>query len=476
MFCSQCGAFIGADSQFCPSCGVRIEGSEAAQPETGNYAFSGIPASSGGKKKRIKKKAKVLISLLLAVSIIAGGIFIAPGIVLKGNSIDNVFYLAAMKIGKDHENYPLMTALASVYNTLFNSHSLTLEFSEWDEKLFDMKIQLGMNISSSKLYIDVGDGNYGAFSDGRFVVIDDDSALEVDVGNITSSESGIFAEIGNLLISRDEEDIRNYEAIKSTPGISEEAKKNAEESIERESKSIEMYKEFFGPGNSGDKAIKNLISNNKLQIKNILGIIEYYFGVLEKAKKKYPEIYENNEGSEQPVYDLLSADTGKVSSAKVLDAFVEIIANADYSKALKVKDSSKGSGRNAEVKYNISGNIAKLLECLVEEVDEASELRKIYGDDVIESFCENMNDWIDFYFGDTDDSYWEFGLTVKTSGSYVSELIFKDEDGDAVFELNISDVNKTKVTREEIERVNKKYKKCDDVEYLGEAGDIFIVY
>lgn len=469
MFCPECGNFQGNGVEFCSFCGAKIS-SQPIDNETNTYSEPLMPAINEEKKKKGKKKVKILISLLLVAAILTSGVFIVPGVVLQGYTLDNVFYLAAKDIGKDHDNYPLMMALAATYNTLFNAKSFTFQWKNTDEEDLVLKAEYGSKWYMSDIYCSLPDSAMCLLNDGTIFYVDDDAenGMEGDLKHIFSSDTSFVAKfVEAAFVTSYENNVKNFEEILANQ------ENLPQEDIDHFNELLDKYKslqtditEHLSDTKAADKAFSAIIKNRRINLKNVFEAVN--FAYIEPVMSA-AEILNNDDEEISKILSSVTASEG-ASYVDTVKLIVELIAKTDYSDALKVKDTQKGSGRNAETKYTITGNLIDLIECLVDEIDNSDKLREKFSNETIDKICEAARSYIE----NEDRDYFDFKITVETKGSYLSGLSLGNSD-ETVFEFEISDVNKTKVTEDEIEKVRKKYKKCDEVEYFGELDDLFPV-
>lgn len=461
MFCPECGNFQGNGVEFCSFCGAKIS-SQPIDNETNTYSEPLMPAINEEKKKKGKKKVKILISLLLVAAILTGGVFIVPGVVLKGNTIDNVFYLAAMDIGKEHENYPLMMVLAAAYNTVFNSKSYTIELKDiyGDDEDGRIKVRYGGKWYLSDIYAEFPESTKLLMHNGSVYTFSEETenGTEGDFENIFSSEKSVIGKYFELIVNSAIDNrlsdlnyrIENVEAT--------------QEEIDKWKEDIKVYEEFkkyteqhISDTKDVDKAFSGIIKNRKINLKNIIEVLNF---VCIEPLKKYYELNKNIEDEDEIVSSVINNNASTMDMIKLI---IDLVAKTDYSKALKIKDSRNGSGRDAVTKYTVTGNLNAIINCLFEEVAESEEWKKILSEEAIDYIKA-----LEF----SEDEDFDFKLVAETKNSYISRLSLEQDDW-KIFEIEISDVNKTEVTEEEIENFRKKFKKCENIDYAGEFEDIF---
>lgn len=416
MFCKNCGTQMNDDAAFCPACGTQTANtqqdaySQADYTQQASYtqqeyyapqenAFYQQPEVSGKKKKKLGKKGAIIIAAVAVVlvgAIVFG--FMAPGLT----------NLSTM-LGMSSEMNEVFEAAKK---TVFDSKSMTAELSikaryeedYWNSDTYEYETRDYTTSGNIVCYVEFGD--------------DVDSTIAL----IERSGKNSYG--------------RNYEI---------------------------KYGLLDGELYSSDYGKHNMTASDVLE--NAEDEISYYGKI--DLEDTINEILNGkiDEKSVEDIFDTLIRDLIEDAIGKELDASIEVPTYDECMKIFKrffVKGLSKDAvtfEKNGD-KYEYTVDLGTFLDDFADFAEDDEEVAG-YVEEIADAADEDPDDFYDAIREEADycsDEDAELKGEIRVEGgrlTYLSIDLTDDDGYGIVYELTVSDVNKTTVDPDDIKKLGK---------------------
>ena len=392
--------------------------------------------ANGGKKGKFPLKA--IIACVLVIALIAAGIVVAPNI-MTGYAKDNAFAKTAKEMKKKDNNYPLVNALASVDNLLFNAKSFTFEAKAYDEGKVSGRVVWGESIPKHKLAFscetDWDDCYEGAMFDGVFTAYYYDKDDGIEYGN------GALVDIAKLYEKRAE-----YE-----DDLWDEWENQA-----REENYVDVFNEMVDIYNSTDDGGKldeywfSVISNKGLN-RDALNYL------VATASSTYNSTLERIAESNEDV-GLYKVNPEGLSFVDIYSLAADFVATLPEDVVEIEKDGSSANSFDYEIDLNDAA------DALYDYVKNSPEIKGAIPAEWFEEMVEEL-EYVKRYADGTLKGH------IEIEKNYLKSLTVK-YDNETVLSLTVSDINRTKISEDDYKAVEKKFKKCDDRYEIEDYDDI----
>ncbi len=429
MFCPNCGNQVADNVKFCPNCGSALR----PQPQTApTDPAAGRPGYGAGdptapvirrqvpdKKRAPKSKKNVLapiIAVVVVVALVIGGVALAFGGSRAGYKKENVFASQMKNTKKDSSARDLMTILAALHNTAFNSKSLTASvIVDGDEDLFKGCFSFGNSLTSTKLLFDVYDGDYYlAMRDGKLMVVDVGyDAHEFDVPGLLKDADALVELIPN--------------------------KNEAPDAVQK----------LFGQTDAIKKTVEKLFSG-KLDYASVNQLSDYAYQFLSSVPE-YARLVSQTEGV--ALDDLLGIVADCV--AQLPDDVIEITADKN----------------GDETRYSYSFNAADALEYLIDYFFDSEQIASLLSAEA----NQNSKEYLSEYRSEIEDDLGSliFKGEITLSGKYISgaTCYYGYNGREELFRAKITGINDTEIADSKLDKVFNSVA-ADDVYRFASAEDV----
>lgn len=410
MFCKNCGTQMNDDAAFCPACGTQTANTQQDAYSQADYtqqeyyapqenAFYQQPEVSGKKKKKLGKKGAIIIAAVAVVlvgAIVFG--FMAPGLT----------NLSTM-LGMSSEMNEVFEAAKK---TVFDSKSMTITLSARNSYSYHDDYYEEVYSYSNKLdltcYVEFGDD-----VDSTIAFVEGTRKYENSYG-----EKDTYNVKGGLL---------DGELYSSDGGklhmTASDVLENAEDEIS-----------YYGKIDLEDTI--NEILNGKIDEKSV-----------------------------EDIFDTLIRDLIESAIDEELDASIEVPTYDECMKIFKrffVKGLSKDAvtfEKNGD-KYEYTVDLGTFLDDFADFAEDDKEVSE-YVEEIADAADEDPDDFYDAIREEADycsDEDAELKGEIRVEGgrlTYLSIDLTDDDGNGTVYELTVSDVNKTTVDPDDIKKLGK---------------------
>ena len=218
MYCPACGSEFPEGTAYCPGCGSAVQQPNAyyGQPQNEQYYPSNaVPSPQPGGAPYYQNVAEynapaaapaqksvnlftVLIAVVVAVALIITGVIIVPKFTGRSGGFGgsaNPFSAAAGSVKKKSPQYYTLDAIGSVFNTVFDSESLTVNCSVQEdideyENIMNAQVAFGKDLFDTAAYIVVEDEPFFVMQDGNLIASDGWDCYEFSVQDFVSYSQG----------------------------------------------------------------------------------------------------------------------------------------------------------------------------------------------------------------------------------------------------------------------------------------------
>lgn len=386
----------------CKNCGTESTNGAKFCPKCGTpieHYEDVISNDSKKSSKKSKKESKNLPRVIIAAVLVLA---IAAG---------TVFGVLKLTNGYSKDN-PFYTQSKNVKKSTSNYDVLTVLAATYntffnsksfafktDIEDIEGKVQFGKNLADSCFLVDL-DYASAVMYDGLLLLNEDGYGASINVKELYDNLDEVSSKLVEELEDADQDE----------------------------------YAELLGDS-SADliESIQGIVKNKKLNMKNIDLLFAKCCELLFEVRSSYydTDMFEN-------IPTLTNA----------LDIIARFIASADEGAFDVKKDKDT---------YKISVNGAKLSSSLIDFLNDNDDVSDIldgcFGDGFVDNIIDEIEDFDDF------DDLEDYELKVTIKNNYINEIKLKVY-GDSV-KVTISDINKTKITKDDYEDVESK---IDDYE------------
>ena len=405
MRCGKCGNTVGSNMRFCPNCGaVAPVSKDPGVKDPGVLKDPGRirkdpsppapkPAKSAAGLSRILASAAAAVVL---IGLVVAGVIFLPKLSVGGADRNNAFAAEAKETKNDTDEDYALQVLSAVHQTLFDTSSATVRFSEQGDTVVSGKIVFGRDLPGSSFYGEFRDGEDGAilYRDGEARFTDGYSEnLRVRVADILNGRQPIIDFLRN--------------AIGAWFGsISPEAPSAAAEGARA------LVDDANAVLDSVDSYVFSLVKNNRLNFDALADL--YRLAAADFLR-------------------VLTGENGEIDAESFSDIYREA-ARFIASGAGRSYTVQKLSGGKKNASYSVTVDVGQLLQALIDFVRTNELFADIVGQDTLNDVFGEVGDSFD-------PSYYDpFRFSVDVTDGRISRFACDE------FTVSVSDFDETQIT------------------------------